>query len=574
MVRNGSPSPADNFPLGHSATSPQPQPSKRDKRRNMLAEKLAEMMASFSDNRDSHYRAQLAALQADINLIMKADPYANKPLNDGGEEASELISQIMGNNVPTAPSAGTDYVAQCGKHYSRFVDAVNDAMEERDYNLTMLWNKHENAKNEIENAHLYKVQIAEEEHKLLAATIRERLMASIQQRTSRLRREKEQLDLSDSNAMLLHPNQFSIGNPASPGGPQAPRKTRRTGHKFGDAEELAAANESKRKRKLFEDQDNDSPGPAGRNIEMGAGSPFREAKARTVNAQFESAAYSLERLFTEKELNMAMNQATTAASHFFAKMRGAPQDAPTNGTSAPNGTTTNGDHHPNASENGDPMDQDQDSDDIPGGAADMTRQVSSNPHATRGATRSALHPSAALANGQIPFIYNPPFILDAKIFQKINASAPTPPALAAHDVEQDLKLMLREARPDDELNEKLLQAACHPVKARDYQVQPPGFQEPVGEMTRVVRASMPHLEVGNGAGMGIGGVAMSAQSSMAGYSDAGGGNTPRYGESEGLGGGLSVGGGRGSANTSNGGGVAMARTASGSGRGRGRGKGN
>lgn len=141
MVRNGSPSPADNFPLGHSATSPQPQPqpSKRDKRRNMLADKLSEMMATFSDNRDSHYRAQLAALQADINLIMKADPYKNEPLEDNGQEASELISQIMGNNIPTAPSAGTDYVAQCGKHYSRFVDAVNDAMEERDYNLTMLY---------------------------------------------------------------------------------------------------------------------------------------------------------------------------------------------------------------------------------------------------------------------------------------------------------------------------------------------------------------------------------------------------------------------------------------------------
>jgi hypothetical protein len=138
MARNGSPSPADNFPLGNSATSPQPQPSKRDKRRNMLSEKLGEMMASFSENRDSHYRAQLAALTADINLIMKADPYANESLDDGGEEAAELISTIMGNNVPSAPSAGTDYIAQCGKHYARFVDAVNDAMEERDYNLTML----------------------------------------------------------------------------------------------------------------------------------------------------------------------------------------------------------------------------------------------------------------------------------------------------------------------------------------------------------------------------------------------------------------------------------------------------
>jgi hypothetical protein len=353
--------------------------------------------------------------------------------------------------------------------------------------------------------------------------------------------------------MLLHPNQFSIGNPASPGGPQAPRKTRRTGHKFGDAEELAIATEHKRKRKLFEDQDNDSPGPSGRNVEMGIGSPFREAKARTMNAQFESSAYSLERLFTEKELNMAMNQATIAASHFFSKMKNAeaaPQEATTNGTT--NGT--NGDH---VSENGDTAEPDQDSDDIPG-ASDMVRQVSSNPHATRGATRSALNPTAAIANGQIPFIYNAPFVLDAKIFQKLNASAPTPPALSTQDVEQDLKLMLRDARPDDELNEKLLQAACNPVKARDYQVQPPNFVAPENEMTCHLRSTAPHLEVG----MGLGGVPMSAQSSMAGWSDAGG-NTPmgRYGERDSL----AVGG--------HGGGVTMTRTASGSGRGRGRGRG-
>jgi hypothetical protein len=382
---------------------------------------------------------------------------------------------------------------------------------------------------------------------LLAATIRERLMASIQQRTSRLKREKEQLDLSDSNAMLLHPNQFGIGNPASPGGPQAPRKTRRTGHKFGEGEDLATANETKRKRKLFEENDNDSPGPAGRNIEMGMGSPFREAKARTINAQFEASAYSLERLFTEKELNMVMNQATTAASHFFAKMKnsdtGAQQEAATNGHTT-NGNGTNGDH---ASENGDMMDQDQDSDDIPG-ATDMTRQISSNPHATRGATRSAFNPSAsAIANGHVPFIYNPPFVLDAKIFQKANAAAPTPPALSASDVDQDLKLMLRDAPLDDELNEKLLQVACHPIKARDYQVQPPGFQEPVNEITSHLRNVAPGLEVGMMNGMG--GVPMSAQSSMAGWSDAGG-NTP-------LG--------------SAGGAVPMARTASGRGRGRGRG---
>jgi hypothetical protein len=339
--------------------------------------------------------------------------------------------------------------------------------------------------------------------------------------------------------MLLHPNQFSINNPASPGGPQAPRKTRRTGHKFGEGDDLGSTAENKRKRKFLEDNDNGSPGPSGRNIEFGVGSPFREAKARTIHTQFEAAAYSLERLFTEKELNMATNQATTAASHFFAKMKNADVAAAQEGTT--NGTNGNGEDHP--SENGDAQDVDQDSD-APGGAPEMTRQVSSNPHATRGATRSAFNP-ASLANASI-FKYNPPFVLDAKVFQKPNAQAPTPPPLAANDVEQDLALMFRDAPPDDQLNERLLQAAVYPVKAREYQVQPPGFQADVPEITSHVRSIAPHLEVGGG----LGGVPMSAQSSMGGYSDTGR-ITPLGNAVESS---LAVGG------------VGMARTASGSGR--------
>jgi hypothetical protein len=272
--------------------------------------------------------------------------------------------------------------------------------------------------------------------------------------------------------------------------------------------------------------------------------------------QFEASAYSLERLFTEKELNMAMNQATTAAAHFFATMKNSDsaQVPTTNGT---NGTT-----HDHASENGDAHDVDQDSD-SPGGAPEMARQVSSNPHATRGATRSAFNP-ISLANGRLPFMYNPPYVLDAKVFQKPNAQAPTPPPLNTHDVDQDMALMMREAAPDDALNEKLLQAAVHPMKAREYGIQPPDYQNPVSEITGHVRSVAPHLELGErlGAGlsmsmgMAMGGVPMSAQSSMGGYSDTGA-NTPlgRFGEREAA---LAVGG------------IGMSRTASGSGSGPGR----
>ena len=375
-------------------------------------------------------------------------------------------------------------------------------------------NKHESTKLEVENTYLYKVHMAEEEHRCLAATIRERLTASIQRKCDRLKKEKEQLDLSDSNAMLLHPNQFSITNPASPGGPQAPRKTRNRGHKFGDADELAAGTENKRKRKLFEDNENGSPGPSGRNMDLRVGSPFREAKARTIHTQFEAPAYSLERLFTEKELSYAMNQAAHAASEFFAKLKNPDsiaQDATTNGTNG-----VNHDSNSDQPEGGNDAEQDAES---PTGPVEMTRQISSNPHATRGATRSALGP-ASLASRPFPFAPLPPFILPANIGSKPNASAPTPPSLSAQDVEQDMLLMMRDAPIDDPLNEKLLSTAVAPLRTREYQLQPPGYQPPVPEIMSHLRSVAPHLEIG-----AMGGIPMSAQSSMGGYSDAGG-NTP------------------------------------------------
>jgi hypothetical protein len=105
----------------------------------MLNEKFSEMISSFAENRDSHYRAQVAAVQADMNLIMKADPFSNKPLEDAGAEAAELTASVTGGSIPGAPSPQGDFAAQVGRYYSGFVDGVNDAMEERDVALTMLF---------------------------------------------------------------------------------------------------------------------------------------------------------------------------------------------------------------------------------------------------------------------------------------------------------------------------------------------------------------------------------------------------------------------------------------------------
>ena len=123
-----------------------PTISKRDKRRNLLSNQLNELTTSFANNRDVHYRQQLQALQIDLNLIMRANPYKDIPLDDSGEEVHNLsIAAIGGNshvniNVMTSASRHTDLdvAALAGRWYAQYVEEVNDAVELRDTHLTML----------------------------------------------------------------------------------------------------------------------------------------------------------------------------------------------------------------------------------------------------------------------------------------------------------------------------------------------------------------------------------------------------------------------------------------------------
>ena len=125
-------------------------------------------------------------------------------------------------------------------------------------------------------------------------------------------REKEQLDIADTNALLLHPSQFSITNPASPGGNHTVRKTRFTRHR-GEYDDLANGYSeigNKRKRKTAMDEDIGSPS---RNGHTTPADRMRNGQAAT---QLDKA-YSINQLFTEKELNLQSHQAQIATRHFF-----------------------------------------------------------------------------------------------------------------------------------------------------------------------------------------------------------------------------------------------------------------
>lgn len=126
--------------------SPQPQPTltKRDIRRNRIVEKLQGMIDSFSSNQHQHYRAQLQAVQADMTLILRANPYSTTftesssgVLEDGGEELRSLV-ESLGAPLPADEAAQRDYWALAGSRYKDFVRQVNDCVEQRDADLTAL----------------------------------------------------------------------------------------------------------------------------------------------------------------------------------------------------------------------------------------------------------------------------------------------------------------------------------------------------------------------------------------------------------------------------------------------------
>ena len=87
----------------------------------------------------------------------------------------------------------------------------------------------------------------------------------------------------------------------------------------------------------MEDEGNESPAPGGFKSlpapdALGGGrSPFKDAREKNVYTQYEAPAYSLERIFTEKELAMATDTAKIATWRHFHQPQGQQQEQGSNG---------------------------------------------------------------------------------------------------------------------------------------------------------------------------------------------------------------------------------------------------
>ena len=259
-------------------------------------------------------------------------------------------------------------------------------------------------------------------------------------------KEKEQLDIADTNALLLHPSQFSITNPASPSGNHTSRKTRFTRHR--EQEDLNGVGEvtSKRKRKLI-DEDAGSPS---RN---GISTPAERNRAAVANQT--APVYSINSLFTEKELNFQSYQAQIAARHFFSTSR---KEGESNNTRKRQKVDDDRSHDSDGSAS-------EEEDEIE--APEMDRSASQNVHVTR-STRtiggmSGLNALSELAEKASTRPALPYATLHTHQGRQ-GTFLPQPSRLMAEELEEDLlKITQFESQPRGQVDKKAVEEALKPL---------------------------------------------------------------------------------------------------------------
>ncbi|KAL6243178.1 hypothetical protein RBB50_009729 [Rhinocladiella similis] len=421
--------------------SPPTQPlSKRDKRRNQHVAHQQELHNELASNREQHYREQLIALQTDMSLISQADPYDPEPLEDSPEEIARIAELA---------ASGTPYQSQmssmAGKWYAEFVHEVNDAKEAKELALIQLMNNHNARLERLKYECDYRLHLAAEECEHMTSTLRERLFQSLSHKRQRLMKEKEQLDIADTNALLLHPSQFSITNPGSPGGTHTSRKTRFTRHR--EQEDLSGVGEMHKRKRKHADDDIGSPS---RN---GISTPADRKGSATSNQT--APVYSIHSLFTDKELNFQSHQAQVAARHFFTTSRKEGEASNTR----KRGKDDNGKR--GGSEDSGSSDEEELE------APEMERSASQNVHVTR-STRtiggmSGLNALSDLAEKAA----NRPALPYATLHThqgRQGTFLPQPSRLLAEELEEDLfKFAQIESQPKGQVDKKAIDEALKPL---------------------------------------------------------------------------------------------------------------
>ncbi|MCJ1398474.1 hypothetical protein MMC11_001674 [Xylographa trunciseda] len=347
-------SPTPGPPQSRRLSPTPPLLTKRDKRRNAIEQRMKDLDFSFMSRREPYSRAQLNMLSRDIAFINRADPYDTKPLEDYADDMGSEVAVYGGDStIGGLRGGGTSFSdaenrPPLGKYAARFVQDVNDTMERRDTELTeivvrqlplerlnlilaLCMNSSKNRFNQKVQTLMeeceFAIAVATEEHKALKDSVRERTIASVQTKKRNLEKEKGLLDNADSSALLLHPTQFTITQPASPGGAHNNRKTRHTRHRLDTDNTETNGEIPKRKRKAPADFDNVSPGPVGRGFADPDNSFYWDRGYSALEQQHTTTALSINQLFGTKELQLVTRAAIENVGQHWAKRSKPPQSS-------------------------------------------------------------------------------------------------------------------------------------------------------------------------------------------------------------------------------------------------------
>lgn len=103
--------------------------SKRERKRQLLQDRIQQLSDSFSRGRDNVYREQLQKIQLDTTLMMRVDPYADRPLDAIADDESDI--PLQNTDAETAKTL----LNMAGPRFREWKQDIEDLMEERDYEI-------------------------------------------------------------------------------------------------------------------------------------------------------------------------------------------------------------------------------------------------------------------------------------------------------------------------------------------------------------------------------------------------------------------------------------------------------
>ena len=213
-----------------------------------------------------------------------------------------------------------------------------------------------------------------------------------------LLKEKDRLDIGDTNALLNHANPFSLINGASPSDALSNRKTRHTRHRLEIDDYGTAGDGHKRKRKTLVDTKFSSPSPTRRANIFEAVLPWKEGQARLESHQMGEPTLTVEEIFSDKDRTMTLQLASTAAiDSIAAKRRRLGTENHGSGTH-PDANTPDAEDNVDEAESAAALDAENE--DIFLTAPEMDRTANSSFYATRSTRNAGLN--VPLASFDIP----------------------------------------------------------------------------------------------------------------------------------------------------------------------------